>query len=188
MGRWEPNAGGRLARAALVLSAEKGYEATTVAEIAAAAGVTERTFYRYFPDKADAVFPDNRELLVVLAGVVEDASRTGQSPLDAALVAVHRLATYASEEPERARLSAMVIPSVPALAGRELVRQRQTSEALSGGLAAAGVPRLEAQLAAESALAVWRVAVAEWARDNWSQPLPEVVTATAEAARTLNRG
>ena len=40
MGRWEPNARGRLARAALELSAARGYDATTVAEIAAAAGVT----------------------------------------------------------------------------------------------------------------------------------------------------
>ena len=99
MGRWEPNARGRLARAALVLSAEKGYENTTVAEIAAVAGVTERTFYRYFVDKADALFPDNTQLLTLLATAVGDARRAGDRPFDAALAAVRQLAGYASQEP-----------------------------------------------------------------------------------------
>src|SRR5487761_2536874 len=113
MGRWEPNARGRLARAALVLSAERGYETTTVAEIAASAGVTERTFYRYFADKADALFPDNTQLLVRLAEVVTDAFSAAHNPLDAALAAVRELATYASQEPERTLLNAQVLPAVP---------------------------------------------------------------------------
>jgi AcrR family transcriptional regulator len=184
MGRWEPNARGRLARAALVLSAEKGYDATTVAEIAAAAGVTERTFYRYFADKADAIFPDNTELLVRLSAVVTDAVDAGHNPLDAALTAVQELAMYASQEPERTRLNAQVIPAVPALAGRELLRQRQIADAVSQALSHSGVPALDAQLAAETALGVWRVAVAEWARDAQKGALTDVVASTADAARS----
>ncbi len=58
----------------------------------------------------------------------------------------------------------------------------------SRGLVTAGVAALEAQLAAESALAIWRVAVAEWVREaGASRPLPDVATATAEAARTISR-
>jgi AcrR family transcriptional regulator len=184
MGRWEPNARGRLARAALVLSAERGYENTTVAEIAAAAGVTERTFYRHFADKADALFPDNTALLSRLAGVVTDSFTHGHSPLDAALTAVRELASYASLEPERTLLNAQVIPTVPALAGRELVRQRQIAAAVSQALSHSGVPVLDAQLAAETALAVWRVAVGEWARDSQKRVLPDVVASTADAARS----
>ena len=187
MGRWEPNARGRLARAALVLSAEKGYDSTTVAEIAAAAGVTERTFYRYFPDKADAFFPDNTELLVRLSAVVRDAVRAGHPPLDAALAAVGDLAGYVSQEPERVSLTAQVVPAVPALAGRDLVRQRQTADAISGALADSGVPPLDAQLAAETALGIWRVAVGQWTQDPDAGTLNEVLVSTAEAARAQAR-
>jgi len=187
MGRWEPNARGRLARAALVLSAEKGYESTTVAEIAAAAGVTERTFYRYFADKADALFPNNTQLLVRLAAVTTDAVHAGMTALDAALAAVNELAGYASLEPERALLNAKVIPAVPALAGRDLLRQVQIANALSTALENAGVRPLDAQLAAETALGVWRVAAAEWARDPGTRSLLDVVDATGTAARSQAR-
>ena len=56
MGRWEPNARGRLAQAALELYGERGFEQTTVAEIAKRAGLTERTFFRYFADKREVLF------------------------------------------------------------------------------------------------------------------------------------
>ncbi|MGC5413272.1 helix-turn-helix domain-containing protein, partial [Streptomyces sp. DT225] len=48
MGRWEPNARGRLEQAAMELYAERGYEQTTVTEIAKRAGLTERTFFRHY--------------------------------------------------------------------------------------------------------------------------------------------
>ncbi len=187
MGRWEPNARGRLARAALVLSAEKGYETTTVAEIAAAAGVTERTFYRYFADKADAFFPDNTGLLVKLATVVRDAARTGRPPLDAALAAVSELAGYVSQEPERVSLIAQVVPTVPALAGRDLVRQHQIADAISRALVESGAPPLDAQLAAETALGIWRVAATQWIRDPETNDIADVLISTAEAARSQAR-
>jgi hypothetical protein len=135
MGRWEPNVRGRLARAALVLSAEKGYDNTTVAEIAASAGVTERTFYRYFADKADALFPDNTSAVAGAGGrgPRRRTWRAGPSGRRAGSCACS-LARYASEEPERPRLIAQVIPAVPVLAGRELVRQRQIADALSTAL------------------------------------------------------
>lgn len=185
MGRWQPDARGRLARAALVLSAERGFENTTVAEIAAVAGVTERTFYRHFADKADALFPDNAELLARLAGATGKAVRDGRTPLDAALAAVLDLASVAFDEPQRALLNARVIPSVPALAGRDLVRQRQIADAISEALTTAGVAPLDARLAAETALGVWRVAVAEWVREPEARPLPDVVADAAVAVRSL---
>lgn len=56
MGRWEPNARGRLAEAALELYSERGFEQTTVAEIAGRAGLTERTYFRHYADKREVLF------------------------------------------------------------------------------------------------------------------------------------
>jgi len=56
MGRWEDNAVGRLQEAAMELYREPGYDKVTVAEIAARAGLTRRTFFRYFSDKREVLF------------------------------------------------------------------------------------------------------------------------------------
>src|SRR3979490_381159 len=62
MTRWKPDAQGRLMSAAIELFDEQGYEATTVAEIAERAGLTERTFFRYFSDKREVLFSGSHEL------------------------------------------------------------------------------------------------------------------------------
>ena len=56
MSRWEPDAQGRLLRAALELFSERGYEATTTAQIAERAGLTKTTLFRLFADKREIVF------------------------------------------------------------------------------------------------------------------------------------
>jgi AcrR family transcriptional regulator len=56
MSRWSPNARGRLEQAAFELFLERGYEQTTVADIAQRAGLTERTFFRHYADKREVVF------------------------------------------------------------------------------------------------------------------------------------
>ncbi|NHA68129.1 helix-turn-helix domain-containing protein [Phycicoccus flavus] len=184
MGRWAPDARGRLVRAALVLGAEQGWDATTVGEIAAMAGVTERTFYRHFRDKADVLFPDNGDLLAMLAQTTRDARADGAAPADAALAAVRALAALVMEEPERIGLSARVVPTSPVLAGRDLYRQGQIVDAVTGALVEHGVAEREARLAAEGALAVWRVALREWSQAPDERPLTDVVASLEDHART----
>jgi len=58
MGRWEPDSRGRLQEAALALYSERGFDQTTAAQIAARAGLTERTFFRHFADKREVLFGD----------------------------------------------------------------------------------------------------------------------------------
>lgn len=70
-----------LAAAAMELFATKGYEATTVDEIAAAAGVARRTFFRHFRSKEEAIFPDHDDTLV-RAEAVLDAAAPHDHPLD----------------------------------------------------------------------------------------------------------
>src|SRR5438067_13103699 len=69
MGRWQPDARGRLGRAALELYGERGFEQTTVADIADRAGLTARTFFRHFADKREVLFAGSD----VLAGRLEAA-------------------------------------------------------------------------------------------------------------------
>src|SRR5271170_2073309 len=71
--RWEPDSRGRLAQAALDLYGERGFERTTVAEIAARAGVTERTFFRHFADKREVLFAGGDMLRDLLITALADA-------------------------------------------------------------------------------------------------------------------
>src|ERR1700722_10451946 len=82
MGRWEPNARGRLEQAALKLYRERGFDQTTVAEIAARAGLTERTFFRYFADKREVLFWGQSALVELFVRAVAEAPDSA-APIDA---------------------------------------------------------------------------------------------------------
>src|SRR6059036_3441226 len=73
MSRWQPNARGRLEQAALELYTERGFDQTTVAEIAQRAGLTERTFFRHFADKREVLFSGSENLQEAIVGAVESA-------------------------------------------------------------------------------------------------------------------
>src|SRR5579864_2008983 len=81
MGRWEPNARGRLEQAAWELFMERGYTQTTVEEIATRAGLTERTFFRYFADKREVLFSGSKNLEKNIVDRIESAPEEA-GPLD----------------------------------------------------------------------------------------------------------
>src|SRR4030081_1910164 len=77
VGRWEPNARGRLEQAAMELYGERGFDQATVAEIAARAGLTERTFFRHYADKREVLFAgggSRQEILVDIVARAPDAT------------------------------------------------------------------------------------------------------------------
>ena len=82
MGRWQPNARGRLEQAALELYVERGFEQTTVEEIARRAGLTERTFFRHFADKREVLFAGAASLQDLLVRSVASAPDAA-TPIDA---------------------------------------------------------------------------------------------------------
>src|SRR5215510_6054240 len=82
MSRWEPNSRGRLEQAALDLYTERGFDDTTVAEIAERAGLTERTFFRHFADKREVLFGGQDALLELFVTAIVDAPAS-MSPIDA---------------------------------------------------------------------------------------------------------
>jgi AcrR family transcriptional regulator len=77
MARWTPDARRRLAQAALELYIERGFGPTTVAEIAARAGLTERTYFRHFADKREVLFARSAALEAHIVAAVSSAVETG---------------------------------------------------------------------------------------------------------------
>src|SRR5271154_2837924 len=88
MSRWEPDSRGRLQEAALALYSERGFDQTTAAEIAARAGVTERTFFRHFADKRDILFDNEASLRTALTEAIAGAP-ADLAPMQVLLLAFH---------------------------------------------------------------------------------------------------
>src|SRR5579863_6638104 len=89
--RWAPAARERLETAALDLFVERGYEETTVAQIADRAGLNRATFFRHFADKREILFGGED----VLAGLFADAIRA--APAGVTLTGCLRAALAAAE-------------------------------------------------------------------------------------------
>src|SRR2546423_15070125 len=97
MVRWEPDARGRLEQAALALYTERGFENTTVAEIAERAGLTERTFFRHYADKREVLFGGAGELQDALVGAVSEVPDSA-APLDAVAAGLESVGSWPEEQ------------------------------------------------------------------------------------------
>lgn len=161
MGRWEPNARGRLAETALKLYAEQGFERTTVTEIAEAAGLTERTFFRHFADKREVLFYGTEMALDMLTHAIEQAPASA-SPIDAVGAALDAFGAFFQEDPERVRRRDAVVSASTELRERELVKLDAFTSAMARALRERGTPEPAASLAAEAGIAAFKVAYARW--------------------------
>src|ERR1700739_3988357 len=161
MGRWEPDARGRRPKAAMELYAEQGFEQTTVAEIAARAGLTERTFFRHFADKREVLFYGMEMARDLLARAVADAP-TAATPIEAVAAALEAVSALLQENPERVRLRDAVVSANAELRERELIKLAAFASAMAGALRDRGIPEPAASVAAETGVAVFKVAFARW--------------------------
>jgi AcrR family transcriptional regulator len=161
MGRWEPDARGRLERAAYELFEEHGYEQTTVAEIARRAGLTERTFYRHFADKREVLFSGQAQLNELFVDAVL-ATPADAAPLDAVAAALAPSAGFFAGRHGHARRRQAVIAATAELRERELIKMAALVAAVADALRRRGVPDPTASLAAEAGIAVFRVAFERW--------------------------
>ena len=164
MGRWEPDAAGRLRIAALELFETAGYEATTVAQIADRAGVTSRTFFRYFADKPEVLFAGSENLELVMVAAVRDAP-AGASPRAAMDAALDQAAELLSERADFARRRHRVIRANPALLERENMKMARLTVALAAGLRDRDVRDPLAAMAAHAGVAAFRVAFEAWVEE-----------------------
>jgi AcrR family transcriptional regulator len=185
MSRWEPGARDRLAKAALELFIEEGYERTTVAEIAARAGVTERTFFRYFTDKREVLFGGGAELEDFLVGQVAGAPASA-GPLDAIAAALEAAATQIfAERQVFARQRQTVINSSQDLQERELLKLASLTAAVAAALRDRGAGEPGASLAAESGMAVFKTAFSRWVSESGTRDLSEIIKDTFAELRAV---
>jgi len=162
MGRWEPNARGRLERAALELYGELGYEQTTVAEIARRAGLTERTFFRHFADKREVLFSGSGGLREALLNAVA-AAPAGATPLDAVVAALTAVGEgFPLEHRAAASRRQAIIAANAELRERELVKLASLAATFVEALRRRGVPEATASLTAEVGIALFRVTFERW--------------------------
>ena len=185
MGRWEPGAGERLERAALELFREQGFAATTVPQITARAGLTTRTFFRYFPDKREVLFAGEDEIPQRVADVMAEAPAE-LDPMEVIDYALTRIAERFFEgafDYLRARQS--VIDADEGLRERETSKFTVIAAAGRDGFRRRGVDELTSTLAAEVAVTALRVAILRWLSEPRARRLAEVVTETLGALQAL---
>lgn len=175
MGRWKPGAQGRLIRSALELFAERGFEQTTALEIAERAGVTERTFFRYFSDKREVLFAGAPALQEVVVTSITEAP-AAMAPFDVVGAAFESTASFLATR-DYSRQRAAVIAANPSLQERELLKFARLAEAVAQALRSRGVPALAAGLAAHAGVTVFAVGFEAWITDGPSDDLAECIRA-----------
>jgi len=187
MGRWEPNARGRLLQAALELYGERGFEQTTAAEIAQRAGLTERTFFRHFADKREVLFAGAEALRDLLVSAVADAPDSA-APIDAAVAGIEAAGAAIQEGGDLARRRQTIIAASAELQERELIKLASLASALADELRRRGVPEPAASLTAEEGIAVFRIAFDRWILDPGQQDFPQLIRESLEALKAVTAG
>lgn len=181
MARWEPDAQGRMIAAALALFAESGYDETTTGDIAARAGVTERTFFRHFADKREVLFAGS-EALSDAASAAILAAPPQASPLEAAVAGMVAAGRQLEGIRDRAVLRSHIVAANRSLQERELLKLASMTESTARALRERGVPEPAATLAGHSAVTVFHVAFARWIS---AEDPPTFQTCVVDAAAAL---
>ena len=170
--------------AAIELFDEQGYEATTVAEIAERAGLTKRTFFRYFSDKREVLFSGSQELqrlwLEGLAAAPADAT-----PLAVVTAGLDPVAEMFIERHAFARIRAQIIEANPELRERELIKLQTLAAAIKEALVARGVSANAAILAAQAGVTVFHVAFAHWVQQNDPAAFRRLMDESLEELRSV---
>src|SRR5580692_8591832 len=185
MGRWEPDSRGRLQEAALALYSEQGFDQTTAAQIAARAGVTERTFFRHFADKREVLFGGSAVLQErIVTGVA--SAPPGDGALDAVSRGLDAAAAMLGEfRRDLSRQRQAVIAANPELRERELTKLADYAAAVATALHERGVTEPQATLAAETGMTVLRVALERWNSGNDSRDLATIMRDSVAELRAI---
>ena len=187
MGRWEPDSRGRLQQAALALYGERGFDNTTVAEIAERAGLTERTFFRHFADKREVLFWGTGALQEHLVKAIASAP-DDVAPIDAVSAALEAVGALLQERREYARQRQTVIAANAELRERELIKLASLASDLADALHRRGVKDPAASLTAEAGIAVFKVAFERWVNESTDRDLPRLIRESLDELKAVTAG
>ena len=165
----------RIQRQAIRLFAEQGYDATTVNEVAAAAGVAAMTVYRNFPTKEDLVLYDDFDQ--VAAATITELPATGSlaDRIARTMLATFDLAIAHDRDFLLTRLRLMI--ATPALQARHLDSQYRLQEAFVTAIRAGSTDaalEFQARAAASACLGVAHIALLRWASEDGETSLPDL--------------
>jgi AcrR family transcriptional regulator len=171
-------------QAALALYSERGFEQTTVAQIAKRAGLTERTFFRHFDDKREVLFAGAEALKELLVSTVADAPDSA-APIDAAAAGLEAAGAFIQEGGEFARQRQAIIAASEELQERELIKLASLASALAETLRRRGVKDPAASLTAEAGIAVFKIAFEQWTNESNQRDLSELIRESLDELRAV---
>jgi AcrR family transcriptional regulator len=161
MVRWEPDSRDRLAQAAMELYGERGFDQTTVVDIAERAGLTERTFFRHFTDKREVLFAGAKEFQELLVTTAVDAP-VSATPLEAVTLALEAAGNLFNERRGFSVQRQRIIEGSAELRERELIKLAALAVALADALRQRGVADPTAGLTGDVAVAVFKNSFERW--------------------------
>lgn len=186
MARWQPNAAGRLHDAAIALFTERGFDRTSVAEIAERAGLTERTFFNHFANKRDVLFGKPAELqeqIVVreIASCADDVP-----PLDMVVRGFQVTADEVLEELRSpAALRRQIIDATPELQEREEGKLAALTSVIAGALQERGLHPGAALLTARVGVLIKQTAEQSWVQPTERRSLRELLCEALASLRLI---
>jgi AcrR family transcriptional regulator len=180
MGRWQPNAPQRLALAALDLFAERGYDTTTVVEIAERAGLTKSTFFRHFPDKREVLFGGDTMTGLLVEGIA--AAPAGATPLEAVAYALDAIGKDAFTPARHGFVTRRraVIAGNPELQEREALKALGLTASMIDALKRRGVCDLTAHVASQLGSLAWKIAYDRWIDGTDGEDFGEIARRTID--------
>jgi AcrR family transcriptional regulator len=175
----------RIRASALRLFRDQGYEATTVEQISADAGVSHMTFFRYFPAKEDVILSDGYDPLI--ATLIAQAPATWPLTRRIRTVLVEGLRLIYDSERDNLLAQNKLIVSTPALRDRLWAQQIDTQQLILQALAASqdhAYPSFEDRVTVAACLAAASTAILTWVENDGTPELPDLME---QAFDTLTR-
>ena len=172
----------RIRVSALRLFRERGYDATTVEQIAAAAGVSHVTFFRYFPTKEDVALSDSYDPLIASAIAQTPAAWPLTQRIRAVLVQGLRQ-IYGTDRDTLLAQNKLIV-STPALRERMWASQLATQQAILQALEAGQRDphaSFQAKVIVAACLAAASTAVLTWVENNGTPELPDLIDQAFDA-------
>jgi AcrR family transcriptional regulator len=168
------------------LFAERGFDATTVADIAERAGVTERTFFRHYTDKREVLFAgEDRFQSAFLEAITNAPADTPAADLIAAALEAGGRVLQEGRGSAFPRVRSEIIAANEALQERELLKLAKLRGALTGAFADRGLDAVSARSAAGIVVSVFVTAFDRWISPGESRDLVQLQKEALSTVRAL---